>query len=316
MESPITFPGLHLTFNIQRQALSFGKFGIYWYGIIIATGLVIAILYGLKRSKSFGITQDDLIDVIVFSIIAAIIGARLYFVLFYIDPSSGTNPYFSDPASIFNVRSGGLAIYGGIIGAFVCATIVCKIKKISTGAVFDIAALGFLIGQSIGRWGNFINREAYGAATSLPWRMVVDSTGTGYHPCFLYESLWCILGFIILHIYSKRRKFNGEIFLMYLMWYSFGRFFIEGLRTDSLMLGNLRISQLVAGLLFVAAGIFIYLKRQKSNGLTDDQGEYKRVYEDAAEAVRQVSDNSDETQSNDLPEDMKNDSRDDGGEEK
>lgn len=316
MESPITFPGLHLTFNIQRQALSFGKFGIYWYGIIIATGLVIAILYGLKRSKSFGITQDDLIDVIVFSIIAAIIGARLYFVLFYIDPSSGTNPYFSDPASIFNVRSGGLAIYGGIIGAFVCATIVCKIKKISTGAVFDIAALGFLIGQSIGRWGNFINREAYGAATSLPWRMVVDSTGTGYHPCFLYESLWCILGFIILHIYSKRRKFNGEIFLMYLMWYSFGRFFIEGLRTDSLMLGNLRISQLVAGLLFVAAGIFIYLKRQKSNGLTDDQGEYKRVYEDAAEAVRQVSNNSDETQSNDLPEDMKNDSRDDGGEEK
>ena len=283
---PISFPGLHLSFNIQPVAFQLFGFPVYWYGIIIATGLVLAMLYGMKRAGSFGILQDDLMDVIIFSLIAGIVGARLYYVIFYKDPYGGANPYFTDPLSIIQFRNGGLGIYGGIIAAFLCALIVCRVKKISTGAVFDIAGLGFLIGQGIGRWGNFVNREAYGAQTGLPWRMVVDTTQTGYHPCFFYEFLWCAVGFILLHIYSKRRKFNGEVFLMYMMWYAVGRFFIEGLRTDSLMLGNIKISQLVAVVAFAAAGVYLLIRRSrlKANG---SEAEYTPIYEDASKALQE-----------------------------
>lgn len=283
MYAPISFPGLGLSFNIQPVAFTIGSLVVSWYGIIIAVGLLLAMIYGLKRASQFKITADDLSDVIIFSIIAGIIGARLYYVLFFSD-GSGLNPYFSNPISMLYIWQGGLGIYGGIIAAFLCAFIVCRVKKISVGAVFDIAALGFLIGQAIGRWGNFVNREAFGAQTSLPWRMVVDSTGTGYNPCFLYESLWCILGFVLLHIYSKRRKFNGEVFLIYLMWYGFGRFFIEALRTDSLMLGNLKISQLVAAALFVVAGGIWAYKRSQARS-SSQQLDYTPVYEETLAAV-------------------------------
>ena len=280
MDYPISFPGLGLTLPVPRVAFSLFGRPIYWYGIIIAAGLLLALVYAMRRTQQFGVTPDDLADVVIFSVIFGIIGARLYFVIFY--PES-PNPYFSDPVLILRIWEGGLGIFGGILAAFLTGFIVCRIKKISTGAVFDLAALGFLIGQAVGRWGNFFNREAYGAVTSLPWRMVVDNSGTGYHPCFLYESLWCILGFILLHIYSKRRKFNGEVFLLYIMWYSFGRFFIEWLRTDSLMLGNLKISQLVAVILFILALSFLIYKRRKL--AADGTGEYHPIFEETARAV-------------------------------
>lgn len=259
---PISFPGLgHLQLWVHRIAFSIGPVSVHWYGIIIAVGLVLALLYGAKRAKEFGVTVDDLTDVVLWSVIFGIIGARLYYVIFY---STNSDYFTSSPLNIFYIWDGGLAIYGGIIGAFCAALVTCRIKMLNPLPFFDLAGLGFLIGQGIGRWGNFVNREAYGSQTNLPWRMVVDSSGTGYHPCFLYESLWCLLGFLLLHLYSKRRKFKGELFLMYVAWYSFGRFFIEGLRTDSLMIGPLRVSQLLSALAFVAAAgtlAFAYYRR-------------------------------------------------------
>ena len=280
---PITFPGLHLSFPVGQDAFTIGNFSIRWYGILIAIGLLLAMMYGLKRSREWNISADDLSDVIIFSIIFGVIGARLYYIIF--DPNRSTDfTSFKDYLQIWN---GGLGIYGGIIAAFITAFVVCRIKKISFGAVYDIAALGFLIGQAIGRWGNFFNREAYGAATSLPWRMVVNSTGTGYHPCFFYESLWCILGFVLLHIYSKRRKFNGEIFLLYVMWYGFGRFFIEGLRSDSLYLGTMKVSQVVAMGSFLIALILLITRRLQLRE-TKTEKQYQSLYDDAAAAVRET----------------------------
>ena len=282
---PVTFPGLHLSFPVGQDAFVIGNFAIRWYGILIAVGLLLAMLYGLKRAKDWNISADDLSDVIIFAIIFGIIGARLYYILF--DPNRSSD--FTSFKDYFEIWNGGLGIYGGIIASFLTAFVVCRIKKISFGAVYDIAALGFLIGQAIGRWGNFFNREAYGAATSLPWRMVVDSTGTGYHPCFFYESMWCILGFVLLHIYSKRRKFNGEIFLLYVMWYGFGRFFIEGLRTDSLYLGTMKVSQVVAMGSFIVALILLIIRRvQVREAKTEN--DYRSLYDDAAAAVRKADD--------------------------
>jgi phosphatidylglycerol:prolipoprotein diacylglycerol transferase len=263
MDYPISFPGLDLSFDIPRTAFEILGREVYWYGIIIAAGLAIALLYAVFRSGKFGITLDDLIDVVIYGIIFGVIGSRLYYILFYNYSAEGyvANPFFTNPALILRVWEGGLGIYGGIIAAFIAAFIACRIKKINVGALFDLASLGFLIGQAVGRWGNFFNREAYGSATDLPWRMVVDNSAIGYHPCFLYESLWCLLGFLVLHFYAKRRKFDGEIFLLYLMWYGLGRFFIEALRSDSLMIGNIRVSQLVAAVLFVAsAALYITLR--------------------------------------------------------
>lgn len=281
----IAFPKLGLTFNVSPVAFKIGDYSIAWYGIIIACGLLLALVYGMKVAKKYNVTVDDLSDVVIFSVILGVIGARLYYCLFYVD-GFGTNPYFQDPVSMLYIWNGGLGIYGGIIASFATAFVVCKIKKISVGAVFDIASLGFLIGQAIGRWGNFVNQEAYGSATDLPWGMVIAGETSAVHPCFLYESLWCILGFVLLHIYSKRRKFNGEIFLMYIAWYAFGRFFIEGLRTDSLMIGNLKISQLVAGIFFVAAIALIIVKRvqAKSNAI-EMKDNYESLFDETAKAV-------------------------------
>ena len=281
---PIQFPGLHLSFPVGEDVFTIGNFALRWYGVVIAAGLLLGMLYGMKRAKEWHITVDDLSDIIIFSIIFAIIGARLYYVIF--DPSRSTD--FTSFFDLVNIRNGGLGIYGGIIAAFLTAFVVCRIKKISVGAVFDLASLGFLIGQAIGRWGNFFNREAYGAATNLPWRMVINETGTGYHPCFLYEALWCLLGFVLLHIYSKRRrKFNGEIFLMYVMWYGFGRFFIEGLRTDSLYLGTMKVSQVVAILSFVTALVLIIVRRVQIRDVKRN-ADYHSLYADTAQAVEKI----------------------------
>lgn len=289
---PIQFPGLHLSFNVGDSVFTIGDFALRWYGVLIAAGLLLAMLYAMKRSAEWNVSVDDLSDVIIFSIIFGIIGARLYYIIF--DPNRSTD--FTSFVDWVNIRNGGLGIYGGIIASFLTAFVVCRIKKISVGAVYDLAGLGFLIGQAIGRWGNFFNREAYGAATNLPWRMVVDNTGTAYHPCFLYESLWCILGFVLLHIYSKRhRKFNGEIFLMYVMWYGFGRFFIEGLRTDSLYLGTMKVSQVVAMLSFVTALILTIIRRVQLRDQKRGAG-YQSLYGDTAKAVEQISREIDEAE--------------------
>ncbi|MFT8889254.1 MAG: prolipoprotein diacylglyceryl transferase [Ethanoligenens sp.] len=283
---PVTFPGLGLSLPVHSSALNIGGFEIKWYGILIAIGLLLAMWYAFRHCKDFHIKPDDLTDIIIISLICGVVGARLYYVIFY--PSPYGNPYFQNPISILFLRDGGLGIYGGIVGAFAAAFLVCKKKKISVGAVFDIAGLGFPIGQALGRWGNFFNREAYGAATNAWWRMAgVDPSNVniGYQPCFLFESIWNIVGFLILHKYHKHRRFNGEVFLLYVMWYGFGRFFIEGLRTDSLMIGNIRVSQLVAAVTFVAALCLIVFKRMKLRQMAADKAAYTPLFTEAARAV-------------------------------
>jgi phosphatidylglycerol:prolipoprotein diacylglycerol transferase len=260
MYGEISFPGLGLSFNPSRVAFSIGAKAIYWYGIIIAVGFLLAVFYALRRCDQFGLTQDNIIDMLICAVPAAIIGARAYYCIF------SWSLYRDDPIRVLYIWEGGLAIYGGVIGAVLGLLLYTKVKKVKTSAMLDIGGLGLLIGQSIGRWGNFMNREAFGAATDSFLRMgLTDASGnvTYYHPTFLYESLWNALGLLLLHFYSKRRKFDGQVFIMYLGWYGLGRVFIEGLRMDSLYVGgtNLRVSQLVAGLCFLcAAGFLIYDK--------------------------------------------------------
>ena len=256
MYGTISFPGLGLSFNPSRVAFSIGSKPIYWYGIIIAAGFLLAVYYAMRRADQFGLTQDNIIDMLICAVPLAIIGARAYYCLF------SWNLYKDDPIRVLYIWEGGLAIYGGVIGAVIGLFLYTKVKKVKTSAMLDIGGLGLLIGQSIGRWGNFMNREAFGAQTNSFLRMgLTDASGaTIYvHPTFLYESVWNAIGLLILHFYSKRRKFDGQIFLMYLGWYGLGRMFIEGLRTDSLYVGssNLRVSQLLAGICFLAVVIFL-----------------------------------------------------------
>lgn len=241
--SAISFPSLNIEVNPSRVAFSVFGWDIYWYGAIIAFGFLLAAIYACKRSKEFGLTSDNIIDFLLFAAPVGIICARAYYCIF------NWSEFAGNPISVLYIRVGGLAIYGGIIGAAVTAVIYTKVKKIKTGALLDVGSLGLLIGQAIGRWGNFINREAYGSVTDNFFRMgLADAYGqvTYHHPTFLYESAWNALGLLILHIFSKKfRKFDGQIFLMYVAWYGFGRGLIEGLRTDSLYFPGtgLRISQ-------------------------------------------------------------------------
>lgn len=256
MYGTISFPGLGLSFNPSRVAFSIGSKPIYWYGIIIAAGFLLAVYYAMRRADQFGLTQDNIIDMLICAVPLAIVGARAYYCLF------SWNLYKDDPIRVLYIWEGGLAIYGGVIGAVIGLFLYTKVKKVKTSALLDIGGLGLLIGQAIGRWGNFMNREAFGAQTDSFLRMgLTDASGaTIYvHPTFLYESVWNAIGLLILHFYSKRRKFDGQIFLMYLGWYGLGRMFIEGLRTDSLYVGasNLRVSQLLAGVCFLAVVIFL-----------------------------------------------------------
>ena len=251
----IGFPGLGLQFTLNPVAFTIFSKDIYWYGIIIAIGLGLALWYGVKEAKRTNFPSDALIDAVLYGTIAAIICARAYYVLFKWDY------YQNNLSEIFMIWNGGIAIYGGIIGAFVSALIYCKIKNVSFLHLADIAAPAFLIGQSIGRWGNFVNAEAYGYETELPWRMQLYSSElsriAAVHPTFLYESLWNAVGFLGLFLIRKKSPYHGFVFFLYLVWYGMGRVWIEGLRTDSLYLGNMRISQLVAGLCIVLGTILI-----------------------------------------------------------
>ena len=249
--------GSHFVLDPPRYFTVFGR-PIYWYAVIIVAGFLLATLYIMRRRRDFGLTQDHVLDMFIYAIVTGVVGARLYYVIFtpadYFGPGKWLN--------VFKVWEGGLAIYGGIIAAAICIYLYARKKKVPFGVFFDVGGLGLLIGQAVGRWGNFINREAFGGETDLPWKMgLTTSGGTFYvHPTFLYESLWNILGFILIHNFSKKhRKYDGQVFLLYLAWYGFGRFWIEGLRTDSLYLLNtdIRASQLVAALTFSTAVFFL-----------------------------------------------------------
>lgn len=228
-------------------------FRVYWYGVIIACGFILAVSYALARKKEFGLTEDNIIDMLIFAVPIGIIGARLYYVVFNFDL------YRDDLAGIFRIRDGGLAIYGGVIFSVLTAYVFSRVKKIPFGALLDDVAIPLLIGQSVGRWGNFMNREAYGSVTNVLWRMGItlsDGSVIFVHPTFLYESLWNLLGIIVLHFWSKKQRlFDGHLFLMYLTWYGVGRGIIEGLRSDSLYLFStgIRVSQLLAVLTAAAS---------------------------------------------------------------
>ncbi len=257
----VSFPGLNLNFKVYPIAFRVGAITVHWYGIILCVGFLLAIWYGLANCKRFGIDENSLIDATMVGLVCGIIGARLYYVLFF--PG---DTFWKDPIKILHINEGGIAIYGGIIGGLCGGLLVAKKKKLNLLAALDLAALGFLIGQGIGRWGNFMNQEAFGSQTDSLFRMVSENTGgLAVHPCFLYESLWCLLGFIILHLWrTKFRSFDGQIFLLYLIWYGLGRFFIESLRTDSLILPgvNLKVSQVVA-IVTALVGIVLLFKFRK-----------------------------------------------------
>lgn len=260
----ISFPMLgDISFNPSNSFTVFG-YEVYWYGVILALGLVLGALYCAHRAHEFGLTSDDLYTMVIWFIPICIISSRLYYVLFKLD-------YFmANPGEIFDIRSGGLAIYGAIIGGIIVGFIFCRVKKIPFFAAADLVAFGLLIGQAVGRWGNFINREAFGAETDIFCRMGLSYPGGEsifVHPTFLYESLWNFVGLILLHIWSKKhkRKFDGEIFWLYVLWYGLGRAWIEGLRTDSLYIASsdIRVSQLLAIVSALAAAAILIVKLRK-----------------------------------------------------
>ena len=262
MTNLVQFPGLGLSFEINRVALSIGGFNIYWYGVCIAFGICLALVFAFRHSIEFGVDPDSMVDVILIGIVLGIVSARAYYV------AMAPFKYESSWERIA-IRDGGLAIYGGIIGGFVFGGLACKWRGVPVLPMFDLAGMGFLIGQGCGRWGNFFNQEAFGCNTTLPWGMysqaahdylpssvvtvpkgVTIDPNLPVHPTFLYESIWCFVGLFLLVRYLKKRRFAGDIALRYLIWYGAGRFWIEALRTDSLLLVpsiGLRVSQLVAG---------------------------------------------------------------------
>lgn len=287
----VYFPNFGSGDNILKNGFSLDRvlfkipgtdFSIYWYGFLIALGILIAMIYGFKKMKSFGIDPDRATDAVIGGLVGAVIGAKIYYILFNSEISM---------SDFFDFRNGGLAIYGGIIGALLVGGIVAKLRNLKLTALLDVVAPCFLIGQAIGRWGNFFNQEAFGTNTDLPWGMmsfktmnfIAENDNLGgtmsvyapVHPCFLYESLWCILGFVLIHLYMKHRKFDGELFLMYIGWYGLGRFFIESIRTDSLYLANIKVSQLLAAVCFIASIILIIVFR----GIFRRRGDYKFFYE-------------------------------------
>lgn len=274
----VQFPGLGLSFHLNRVAFSIGGVHIYWYGVCIAVGLCLALVFAFRHSIEFGVDPDGMVDVILIGVVLGIVSARAYYV--------AMAPFkYQSIWEMIAIRDGGLAIYGGIIGGFLFGGLACKWRKVPVLPMFDLTAMGFLVGQCCGRWGNFFNQEAFGCNTTLPWGMFSEATEEylmgstvtvpkgvtidptmPVHPTFLYESIWCFVGLALLTAYIKKRKFNGDIALRYLIWYGAGRFWIEGLRTDSLLLVpslGLRASQLVAAAAVVGGvALEIFLTRK------------------------------------------------------
>ena len=266
-DSVISFPGLGIDYLNPPAFFSVFGHRIYFYGVLFALGFLLGILYCARRSKDFGIQSDDYYDAIILLIPLSILCARAYFVLFRLDEFAG-RPLIA----YFAVWEGGIAIYGGIIGAILAVYLVCRRKKIPFLAMLDLLVFGVLIGQIIGRWGNFMNREAFGGPTEIFCRMgLTDPAGhTIYvHPTFLYESLWNLILLIGLLIWEKkgRRKYDGQMSLLYFFWYGLGRAWIEGLRTDSLYIGHtgIRVSQALSLVLVACAGALLLWERRREH---------------------------------------------------
>ncbi len=289
----VSFPGLGLEFELNRIAFTVLGRPIYWYGVIIGFGFLLAVLLCSRWTPRFGVNSDHVMDLLIYAVPAALVGLRAYYVIFYLDlyrRADGT----LDWAAIFRFSDGGLAIYGGLIASVLTLLVFCRVKKISFLAFADLGVHGLLIGQCIGRWGNFMNVEAYGSVTEVPWRMCSESIAgqlwhkgllesedayyaildgsLGVHPTFLYESLWNLAGIFLIYFLGKKlRKFDGQIFLSYVLWYGLGRFWIEGMRTDSLYFFGLelfgtpiRTSQVLAlGSALVAGVILIWQLSKK-----------------------------------------------------
>ena len=223
--STITFPSLGIEVNPPR-VLSLGPLNIHYYGLLIAIGLVLAVYYCCHRGKEFGLKEDDILDGVLTVTPFAIVCARIYYCVF------SWEEYAANPISVLYIWNGGIAIYGGVLGAIIGMAVLCKVKKLRLTTVLDLILMGFLIGQSIGRWGNFMNREAFGAPTDTFLRMGLYNAVTGVtdyvHPTFLYESVWNACGFVLLHFLSKKRQYDGQIALCYAAWYGLGRSIIEG----------------------------------------------------------------------------------------
>lgn len=287
MSYEVVIFGIKLTLSPVAFSIPLGSrhWDIYWYGILIAAGFLLALIYGIKNAARFNINTDRMLDVVLVATPVAILSARTYYVIFDGAPLNGIGDFFG-----FGDSSGfaGLAIYGGVIGAFVSGAVMCKIRKVKILDMFDIAAIGFLIGQGIGRWGNFVNQEAYGSFTGSSWwgmesTKTIAEMGEGLvHPCFLYESVWCIAGFFILNYFSKKRRFSGQISLMYFVWYGFGRGIIELLRTDSLMIGNLRVSCLLSFTICISGGVLLAVNLRRGAEKAET-GDYSAVFADNEE---------------------------------
>lgn len=263
MTNTISFPGLFdLSFKINRVAFTILGKEIYWYALIILSGFLSGLFIVYNTAQKRGVDKDHVFDIAFWGLIFGLIGARIYYVIFDLDTIR------DNFWNIFKVWNGGIAIYGGLIGAVITAFVYSRIKKLKPLKVFDVFAPGLLIGQAIGRWGNFVNAEVYGKATSLPWRMVINN-GAGVHPLFFYESLWNLSGFILIMMLRDKKKNDGEVFFSYTLWYGLGRFFLEGMRQPQYILwlipNTLGISQLVAlvAIIFSVAAL-IYLRRKKS----------------------------------------------------
>lgn len=285
MKNHISFPGLGIKeFTIDPVAFTiFGK-DVMWYGVIISVGILLAISYVLYRAKhNEGIKHDDVYDYAIYVVLFGVIGARLYYVLTEFDQYKGKT-FLETLKNSIAIWEGGLAIYGGIIAGGITLAIVSKIKKIKPGKAFDMVAPAVMLGQLIGRWGNFCNGEAYGWSENVatfPLRMHLRKTEISYgredeifsgfvHPTFLYESLWNLIGFILINLFYKKKKYDGQVFFMYITWYGFGRMLIEGLRTDSLYVGDFRISQVIGFLCFffglsILTAMEIVIRLRKKN---------------------------------------------------
>lgn len=267
-DSPIRFPGLFgdWAFTVPEKALNIGH-GVYWYGILIALGLCLAFLFAMRQKEKYGINEDNLMDGVLWGIPCGILGARAYYVIFYLDLFRNGDGSLNW-GEMIAIWDGGLAIYGAVIAVILLILVLSRRKGFKFYAMTDLVVMGLLIGQAVGRWGNFMNREAFGGETTLPWRMQLTTTAGSLvevHPTFLYESLWNVIGLLlIVLVVSRARRFDGENTWFYFLWYGIGRFWIEGLRTDSLYLFNwtiagapVRVSQALSMVMVVVAAFML-----------------------------------------------------------
>ena len=251
--SQIVFPLLNLKLNISSVAFKIANISIYWYAIIIVSAIIVGTIICKKRDGLYGIKYEDVLELLIWILPISIICARIYYVLFSLDE------YVQNPVKVFDFRNGGLAIYGAIIGGILTTVIYAKIKKINFLDLADYIIPTVALGQAIGRWGNFMNMEAYGKVTAMPWRMGIYSSGTyiEVHPTFLYSSIANLIIFVVLLKMKNKRKYKGQILCAYLLMYSFIRTFIEELRTDSLMIGTIKISQLLSVIIFIIVVYYV-----------------------------------------------------------